>query len=98
MTLTRNSDTAVLNKDNATILGKVKINAIEWYVPHYTASMSQQTVLSNQIVNKIPTELKYIERSVFMKEVNTESLEFRIKNTGGYKRAYLDNNRFSTTK
>ena len=74
LTLTRNTDNAVLNKDNATILGKVKINAIEWYVPHYTASMSQQAVLSNQILNKIPTELQYIERSVFMKEVNTQNL------------------------
>ena len=36
--------------------------------------MSQQTVLSNQIVNKIPTKLQYIERSVFMKEVNTQNL------------------------
>ena len=74
LTLTRNTDNAVLNKDNATILGKVKINAIEWYVPRYTASMSQQAVLSNQIVNKIPTELQYIERSVFMKELNTGNL------------------------
>ena len=74
LTLTRNTDNAVLNKDNATILGKVKINAIEWYVPHYTASISQQALLSNQIVNKIPTELQYVERSVFMKEVNTQNL------------------------
>ena len=74
LTLTRNSDNAVLNKADATILGKVKINAIEWYVPHYTASMSQQSLLSNQIVDKIPTELQYIERSVFMKEVNTQNL------------------------
>ena len=74
VTLTRNSDNSVLNKADATNLGKVKINAIEWYVPHYTASMSQQAVLSNQIVNRIPTELQYIERSVFMKEVNTEKL------------------------
>ena len=74
MTLTRNSDNAVLNKADATILGKVKINAIEWYVPQYSASMSQQAFLSNQIVNRIPTELQYIERSVFMKEVNTQNL------------------------
>ena len=74
LTLTRNSDNAVLNKADATVLGKGKINAIEWYVPHYTTSMSQQAVLSNQIVNKIPTELQYIERSVFMKEVNTQNL------------------------
>ena len=72
--LTRNSDNAVLNKADATDLGKVKINAIEWYVPHYTASMSPETILSNQIVNRIPTELQYIERYVFMKEVNTQNL------------------------
>ena len=74
MTLTRNSDNAVLNKGDAINLGKVKINAIEWYVPHYTAFMSQQTLLSNQIVDEIPTDLQYIERSVFMKEVNTQNL------------------------
>ena len=69
LTLTRNNDSGVLDKNNTVALGKVEISGIEWYVPHYTASMSQQTVLSNQIVNKIPTELQYIERSVFMKEV-----------------------------
>ena len=74
LTLKRNNDSGVLNKDDTVALGKVKVNAIEWYVPHYTASMSQQTVLSNQIVNKFPTQLKYIERSVFMKEVNTQNL------------------------
>ena len=73
LTLTRNTDNVVLNKDNAIPLGKVEISGIEWYVPHYTASMSQQNVLSSQIVNKIPTELQYIERSVFMKEVNTQN-------------------------
>ena len=74
MTLTRNGDNAVLNKDIATALGKIKISGIEWYVPHYTASMSQQTILSNQIVNKISTEPQYIQRSVFMKEANTQNL------------------------
>ena len=28
----------------------------------------------SQIVNKKPTELRYVERSVFMKEVNTQKL------------------------
>ena len=74
LTLTRNTDNAVLNKGGAVTVGKVKINAIEWYVPHYTTSMSQQALLSNQIVNRIPTELNYIERSVFMKEVNTQNI------------------------
>ena len=88
MTLTRISDNAVLNKGDAISLGKVKIIAIEWYIPHYTASMSQQALLSNQIVNKKPTEIQYIEKSVFMKEVNTQNLPC----------PHLDNNRFSTTR
>ena len=73
LTLTRNTDKAVLNKDNAISLGRIKINAIEWYVPHYTPSIQQQSILSKQIINKTPTEIKYPERSVFMKEVNTQN-------------------------
>ena len=73
LTLTRNTNNAVLNKDNAINLGRVKINAIEWYVPHYTPSIQQQSNLSKQIINKTPTEINYPERSVFMKEVNTQN-------------------------
>ena len=73
LTLTRKSDNVVLNKGNAINKGKIKINAIECYVPHYTPSMQQQAVLSKQILNKTPTEIKYPERSVFMKEVNTQN-------------------------
>ena len=74
LTLTRNSHNAVLNKRNAKAIGKIKINSIEWYVPHYTASPKEQAILMNQITDKIPTELRYVERSVFMKEVNTQNL------------------------
>ena len=37
-------------------------------------SISQQAILSKQILSKVPTELHYVERSVFMKEVNTLNL------------------------
>ena len=30
LTITRNVDKSVLNKDNATVIGKIKINSIEW--------------------------------------------------------------------
>ena len=73
LTLTRNTDNAVLNKGNAINNGKIKINAIEWYIPHYTPSMQQQSILSKQIINKTPTQNQYPERSVFMKEVNTQN-------------------------
>ena len=73
LTLTRNSDNVVLNNDNAFSIGKTKNSGIEWYVPHYTPSMQQQAILSKQILNKTPTEIKYPERSAFMKEVNAQN-------------------------
>ena len=41
LTLTQNSDNAVLNKANATTNAKIKINSFEWYVPHYTPSPNE---------------------------------------------------------
>ena len=73
LTMTRNSDNAVLNKGNAINIARIKINAIEWYVPHYTPSMQQQSILSKQVINKTPTQTQYPERSVFMKEVKTQT-------------------------
>ena len=72
-TLTRNSDNAVLNEDNAVANAKIKINALEWYVPHYIPSIDQQTSLFIQIKDETPTQLYYPERSVFMKEVITQN-------------------------
>ena len=74
LTLTRNSDNAVLQKTNATPIGKTKIISLVWYVPHYTASPKEQGILMNQIQDKIPTELRYVEKSVFIKELNTQNL------------------------
>ena len=73
LTLTRNSDNTVLNKNNATANAKIKINGIEWYVPHYEPSLEEYTKLQTQIKNKTPANLHYPERSVFMKEVNTQN-------------------------
>ena len=73
LTLTRISDNAVLNKGNAINNAKNKINAIERYVPHYTPSMQQQSILSKQILNKTPTEIENPEISIFMKKVNTQN-------------------------
>ena len=84
LTLTRNSDNAVLNKDNAVNKAKIKINGLEWYVPHYTPSIGQQTILFKQIKDKTPTQLYYPERSVFMKEVNTQNvLTFELETQEG---------------
>ena len=74
LTLTRNTNNAVLNEVNAINLGTIKINAIEWYVPHYIPSMQQQSILSELIIIKTPTQIQYPERCVFMKEVNTQNV------------------------
>ena len=46
--LTRNSDNAVSNEANTTAIGKIKINSMEWYVPHYRASIKYQDILMDQ--------------------------------------------------
>ena len=74
LTLTRNTDNAVLNKDNAVVVGRVKINSLDWYVPHYTPNLEEYTKLMTQIKKNTSTLLHYPERSVFMKEVNTQNL------------------------
>ena len=74
LTLTRNKDDAVIDKANGIADARIKIDHIHWYVPHYTPSIQQQSNLSKQILSKTPTELRYVERSVFMKEVNKENV------------------------
>ena len=48
--------------------GRIKTDHIPWYVPHYNPSIQKQGILSEQFLSKTPTELRYVERSVFMKE------------------------------
>ena len=71
--MTRNTDSAVLNKAAATNTAKVKINSLYWYVPHYSPNLEEYNKLLNQIKKKSPTLLHYPQRSVFMKEVNTQN-------------------------
>ena len=73
LTLTRNTDNAVLNKTAATNIAKVKINSLDWYVPHYSPNLEEYIELMQQIKKNTPTLLHYPERSVFMKEVNTQN-------------------------
>ena len=74
LTLTRNKDDAVIDKANAIADARIRIDHIHWYVSHYTPSIQQQSIMSKQILNKTPTELRYVERSVFMKEVNNQNV------------------------
>ena len=74
LTLTRITANAVLNKDNAVGNGRVEINSLVWYVPHYSPNLGEYNKLMNQIKENSPTLFHYPERSVFMKEVNTQNL------------------------
>ena len=74
LTLTGNKDDAVIDKAGGIADARIRIDHIHLYVPHYTPCIQQQSILSNQIFKKMPTELRYVERSVFMKEVNNQNL------------------------
>ena len=74
LTLTRNKDEAVIDKVAGIADARIKISHIHWYVVHSTPSTQQQCILSKQISSKTPTDLRYVERSVFMKEVNNQNL------------------------
>ena len=74
LTLTRNKDEAVSDKAEGIVDARIKIDHIHWYVPHYAPSIQQQGILSKQILIETPTELRYIHRSVCMKEVNNQNL------------------------
>ena len=69
LTLTPNTDNAVLNKDNAVDNGKFKINSLEWYVPHYTPSPNEYNKILTQIKQTTPTNLHYPKRPVLMKKL-----------------------------
>ena len=74
LSLTINTDNALLNKNNAINDAEIEIKSIDWYVPSYTPSFSQKNILMNQIIKTGATILHYPERLVFMKEVNTQKL------------------------
>ena len=74
LTLTRNKDEAFIDKVAGFADARIKIDHIHWYVPHYTPSVQQQSILSKQTLSKTPAELRYVERSVFMKEFSNQNL------------------------
>ena len=50
------------------------IKDISWHIPHYVPSLENQQLVMYQILDKDPTELYYIERIVFRKDVNTNNI------------------------
>ena len=75
LTLTRKEDDAVLQKAVSKADSSYKFDHILWYVAHYTPSIQQQAFSSKQFLSKRSTELRFVERSVFVKEINIQHLE-----------------------
>ena len=74
LTPTRNKDEVVIDKVDGIADARIKNDHIHWYVPHYIPSMQQQAIMSKQFLKKTPTELRYIERSIFVTEVSNQNL------------------------
>ena len=65
ITQTGNKDEAVLDNAVGTAVAKIKGDHIPWCVGHNIPSSQQKGILSKQNLSKTPTELRYIERSLF---------------------------------
>ena len=68
-----------MDKDEATNIGKIKINSIEMYAPQYTASIPQQPISSEKILIELPTEIQYVGRPLFVKGVNNQKFELETQ-------------------
>ena len=83
LTLKRNNNNDPIIRDNGVDAAKINIKDISWHIPHYTPSMEIQQLVMDQILDKDPTELYYIERVVFRKDVNTNNnWTFELGNSG----------------
>ena len=84
LTLKRNDNNDAILRGNAVDAAKVVVKDISWYIPHYVLSIENQQLVMEQTLNKDPTELHYIERIVFRKDVNTNNnWTFELGNSGG---------------
>ena len=80
LTLQRKSDNQVLNHPaqandaaNLALAGRGIIDDISWYVPHYTPSITNQKLMLSNIASKTPTDMTYIKRSSYVKDVTSEN-------------------------
>ena len=71
--LKRNNNNDPIIRDNGVDAAKINIKDISWYIPHYIPSMENQQLVMDQILDKDPTEIYYMERIVFRKDVNTNN-------------------------
>ena len=71
LTLKRNNKNDPIIRDNGVDAAKIVINDIGWYIPLFTPSLENQQIMMDQLLKKDPTELSYMERIVFGRNVNT---------------------------
>ena len=71
LTLKQKDNNDPVIRDNGTDAAKRVIKDIRRYIPHFTPSLQNQQIVMYQLLNKDPTELYYMERIVFRKDVNT---------------------------
>ena len=64
LTLKRNSNNDVIHRANDVANAKIIIKDIAWYVEKYTPNLDNQQLIASQLLDEIPTELYYEERSV----------------------------------
>ena len=83
LTLKRNNNNDPIIRDIGVDAAKINIKDISWYIPHYVPSLENQQLVMDQILDKDPTELYYMERVVFRKDVNTNNnWTFELGNSG----------------
>ena len=73
LTLKQNNNTDTIILNNGVDAAKIVTKDTGWYIPHFTPSLDNQQIMMDQLLNKDSTELYYMERNVFRKDVNTES-------------------------
>ena len=73
LTLKRKNNNDPIIRDNGVDAARINIKDISWYNPHYIPSMENQQLVMDQILDKDPTEIYYMERIVFRKDVNTNN-------------------------
>ena len=73
LTLKQNTNNDAILTGNAVDDAKINIKDIAWYIPHYVPILENQQLAVDRILNKDPTELHYIEKVVFRKDVNTNN-------------------------
>ena len=68
LTLKRNSNNDVIHRANDVANAKIIIKDIAWYVEKFTPNLDNQQLIASQLLDEIPTELYYKERSVLEKK------------------------------